>query len=559
MKKVYTVSSNLSPEDSRVKEFRLKSNIVMLYSTYNTIGELEEDYKKFQAMEQGLKDDSNQESLVIFNKDNETRYKEMMNKFYQQKDHESINYVPKYEINKKDEAFLTYESAMNESFMDTLDKNRYRLYIQEDDSDYDIEDDEVKDTIDTNVKSSNLFSDDSVVYPMYTPDEIDKYAKDIYGNDRFNYTKDTRLKDSIWRRSYNQLSNGGNPIHYDFKTWINNIKTYYDMHNNQGLIECGWNPYIKPTDKAILEASNNTKKLYHDLANKVTLVDTMNFVSNESTDEYPNNKFNLGLVITEDSKVTFVPAVNHIKASPEENIDVYICRESNSNIHDHLNAIVNQKFKDIKLESNNNGALKLYLYNIFNEARVQYPVLFHIYSGLAKDYDNVKQESFSVINSILNKEDIYHREIQSEAVTTNEFPVEFTKDGDLLISKGRNINFEGEYSRCHLALKLYEKNKNITGMKYCICKLWYLNILLEDIIHDKKTTPAKRRECLKVRAKIINDITYYSNIVLKEDPNFDIIKTYENSPFNNDKVRISSSTLAHTVDWIKRLLTFKNL
>ena len=94
-------------------------------------------------------------------------------------------------------------------------------------------------------------------------------------------------------------------------------------------------------------------------------------------------------------------------------------------------------------------------------------------------------------------------------------------------------------------------------MKYCICKLWYLNIKLEEKIHDKSTTIEEKKKAEKARSKIVNDITKYSQIVLKKDPNFDIIKTYQNSPFNDDKIRIPTSTLDHTIEWIKRLLKFK--
>ena len=94
-------------------------------------------------------------------------------------------------------------------------------------------------------------------------------------------------------------------------------------------------------------------------------------------------------------------------------------------------------------------------------------------------------------------------------------------------------------------------------MKYCICKLWYLNTKLEEKIHDKKTTIVEKKKAEKARSKIVNDITKYSQIVLKKDPNFDIIKSYQNSPFNDDKIRIPTSTLDHTIEWIKRILTFK--
>ena len=57
----------------------------------------------------------------------------------------------------------------------------------------------------------------------------------------------------------------------------------------------------------------------------------------------------------------------------------------------------------------------------------------------------------------------------------------------------------------------------------------------------------EKKKAEKARSKIVNDITKYSQIVLKKDPNFDIIKSYQNSPFNDDKIRIPTSTLDHTL------------
>ena len=106
---------------------------------------------------------------------------------------------------------------------------------------------------------------------------------------------------------------------------------------------------------------------------------------------------------------------------------------------------------------------------------------------------------------------------------------------------------------------MYEESNNIVGMKYCICKLWYLNIILEDKIHDKNTNSKTKESCVKSRAKIMNDIKKYTPIVLKHDPNFDILKTYQNSPFNNDKIVIKSTTLFYIYKLIKRNFSFKEL
>ena len=57
----------------------------------------------------------------------------------------------------------------------------------------------------------------------------------------------------------------------------------------------------------------------------------------------------------------------------------------------------------------------------------------------------------------------------------------------------------------------------------------------------------------------MNDIKTYTAVVLKLEPGFEILKTYKNSPFNNDKVTIKSSTLFYLFDTIKNLLTFKDV
>ena len=85
------------------------------------------------------------------------------------------------------------------------------------------------------------------------------------------------------------------------------------------------------------------------------------------------------------------------------------------------------------------------------------------------------------------------------------------------------------------------------------------DIILEDKIHDKKTDVKTKESCMRSRAKIMNDIKKYTPIILKHDPHFDILKTYQNSPFNNDKVVIKSSTLFYIYKLIKRNFTFKEL
>ena len=113
--------------------------------------------------------------------------------------------------------------------------------------------------------------------------------------------------------------------------------------------------------------------------------------------------------------------------------------------------------------------------------------------------------------------------VVSEGVTLNdtlpisevkEFPVDFDKDGNMLIKKGKKLDYEAEYAATHLAMKQYHKAKNVEGMEYCMCKLWYLNLMISDEIHHTKNKE-KLKKLHKARAKIVNDIhTHNMYIVL---------------------------------------------
>lgn len=180
-----------------------------------------------------------------------------------------------------------------------------------------------------------------------------------------------------------------------------------------------------------------------------------------------------------------------------------------------------------------------------------------VYQGPPKKYSGDKVRNFVLT---MNDKSLYTQEQQSLIDRTifaiqeaKDLPIQFDDDGNLLIDKGENLDFEAEYSKCHLAMKNYEKAGNIEGMKYCLCKLWYLNGVLEEKIHKEKDAK-KKQEYYKVRARILGDITRYMKIVQKKDPDFDMLKEYENSPFSDDKVRIRRSTLYYTIDLIKKVI-----
>jgi hypothetical protein len=125
-----------------------------------------------------------------------------------------------------------------------------------------------------------------------------------------------------------------------------------------------------------------------------------------------------------------------------------------------------------------------------------------------------------------------------------EFPVQFDKEGNLLIRNIKRINFNGEYAKSHRLLKEYEKSRNVEGMKYELSKLWMMNCLIEDKINPCNGKKSKATDDdFKARANILNDFRHYMEVVMKLDPDFNFTEYYDNSPFSSATMKISGPTL----------------
>ena len=551
----------------QVKDWRLDSNIVLLYPKYENISDLEMDWDNFIAMNKDLQNDSDEKSIELFGNTNQDRYEIMLHKFY---DEDSID-KNEFQFNK-DKHDIDQE-VDDLYFTINFDKDRYfyRKYmsasIQESINEITPSEDYIS-NIESRILDDNPdIIDESVIYPYYTPKEIEYYDK--------KYFKDVKLplKESLyvakWKKAYNEGFETGNfdKLKSLNNEWEDKVEEINDSNldkdiKNKTLLNLGCNYFLPISKDSLVKQSERVKNAISSLYSNIriyTVNDTEASVQDDHKDKSSFYDFlrNMGLWIINDKTLStitisfsrFIPSYND-ENYKNDIVDIYCVRLPES-----CELIRNQG--ENKYPST--LALKYLLASFINSFDKTISI-FKVFSGKYKKFDEDCLGLHILYRLYTNRNDMPSLEstnIFSEANTTNEFPVEFNKDGDLLISKGRKIDFEGEYSRTHLALKIYEKNNNIVGMKYCICKLWYLNTKLEEKIHDKKTTIEEKKKAEKARSKIVNDITKYSQIVLKKDPNFDIIKSYQNSPFNDDKIRIPTSTLDHTLEWIKRILNFK--
>lgn len=168
--------------------------------------------------------------------------------------------------------------------------------------------------------------------------------------------------------------------------------------------------------------------------------------------------------------------------------------------------------------------------------------LIKLYEGKTVEYDNKK------VNRLIN---LYNKKAVNEA---KEFPIQFDKDGNLLIKNMKKLNYEAEYAKAHKLLVIYDQNNNIEGMKYELSKLWFMNNLLEKKIYDKKTTEQDKKDAQKARAKILNDFNLYLKKVQKIDDGFNFTEYYEETPFSDAMIKIDKNTVHHSARLLKAIL-----
>lgn len=138
----------------------------------------------------------------------------------------------------------------------------------------------------------------------------------------------------------------------------------------------------------------------------------------------------------------------------------------------------------------------------------------------------------------------------------SEFPIEFDKQGNLLIhKKTKDIDFEKEFADTHKLLKLYSKDNNY-AVAYELAKLWYMNLLLEDRIYNDRLSKEELKNCHKARAKILNDFNNYLKELQTHDnmKNFDFEKYYKKTPFGSNKIKISKHTLLYSGKYLKDII-----
>lgn len=144
-----------------------------------------------------------------------------------------------------------------------------------------------------------------------------------------------------------------------------------------------------------------------------------------------------------------------------------------------------------------------------------------------------------------------HKSIKEQTSILNEvkqFPIEFDKDGNLIIYKARigSLSFGDEIDDSVQLLESYRNQSNLEGIKYEIAKLWYINDCIEKKL-KKRLTNDQYKELIDTRAICLNAFKFNLDFLMKSEKGFNFSDYYNSTPFSDNSIKITSNTLKYTM------------
>lgn len=151
-----------------------------------------------------------------------------------------------------------------------------------------------------------------------------------------------------------------------------------------------------------------------------------------------------------------------------------------------------------------------------------------------------------------------HKSIREQTSIFNEvkqFPIEFDKEGNLIIYKARTgtLAFGDEIDDSVQLLESYRNQSNIEGMKYEIAKLWYINDCIEKKL-KKRLSNDQYKKLIDNRSVCLNSFKYNLEYIMKYEKGFNFSDYYNSTPFSDNSVKITSNTIDYTIKTIKGIL-----
>lgn len=163
-------------------------------------------------------------------------------------------------------------------------------------------------------------------------------------------------------------------------------------------------------------------------------------------------------------------------------------------------------------------------------------------------------------NENLNgSEFIYPNKNINESVSilneVKQFPIEFDKEGNLIIYKSRigSLSFGDEVADSVQLLDSYRNASNIEGIKYELAKLWYINDCIEKKL-KKRLSNDQYKELIDTRATCLNVFKSNLDYVIKAEKGFNFSDYYNSTPFSDNSTKISINTLKYAAKTIVSMI-----
>lgn len=135
------------------------------------------------------------------------------------------------------------------------------------------------------------------------------------------------------------------------------------------------------------------------------------------------------------------------------------------------------------------------------------------------------------------------------------FPIEFDKEGNLIIYKARtgSLAFGDEIDDSVQLLQAYRNASNIEGIKYELAKLWYINDCIEKKL-KKRLSNEQYKELIDTRATCLNVFKTNLDYVMKAEKGFNFSDYYNSTPFSDNSTKITANTLKYAVKTVTNMI-----
>lgn len=159
----------------------------------------------------------------------------------------------------------------------------------------------------------------------------------------------------------------------------------------------------------------------------------------------------------------------------------------------------------------------------------------------------------------INKHGLKYVETPLNEVSMNLKPsinLSLDNDGSILIKKHEDVDFMTIYQNSHELLKEYWDGNNIDGVKYELCKLWMMKVLIDKKylytkgIKKKLISNEDKKYATKAKAFIMNDFKTYLRKVLSIEKDFNFSEYFNKTQFGVEVYKIDK----RLIDMVKNFI-----